>query len=238
MTTALVPTPEHNFATKLKGYFLTGLLVLVPISLTVYIIYELFLAIDGILKDVIFVLISELFGIHISQPIPGLGFITLFLLILSTGMAARSYFGKKLVDVGDRMVTRIPFISRIYGTVQQVSQAFFGERRDVFKKTVLVPFPSKGMWRIGFIVREPNRAIKDALGEDIVGVLVPHTPNPTSAFLVFFPKSEVVELDMPVEDALHLIISGGTASPKSRRQPHMMLTRDNVETLQKKASAE
>lgn len=236
MTTALVPTPEHNFATKFKGYFLTGLLVLVPISLTVYIIYELFLAIDGILKDVIFVLISEWFGIRINQPIPGLGFITLFLLILSTGMAARSYFGKKMVDVGDRVVTRIPFISRIYGTVQQVSQAFFGERRDVFKKTVLVPFPSKGMWRIGFIVREPARAIKEALGEEIVSVLVPHTPNPTSAFLVFFPKSEVVELDMPVEDALHLIISGGTASPKHRRQPHMMLTRDNVETLQKKVS--
>jgi uncharacterized membrane protein len=236
MTTALVPTPEHHFANKIKGYFLTGLLVLVPISLTVYIIYELFLAIDGILKGVIFVMISRWFGVQISQPIPGLGFITLFVLILSTGMAARSYFGKKLVDVGDRVVTRIPFISRIYGTVQQVSQAFFGERHDVFKKTVVVPFPSKGMWRLGFIVREPARAVKEALGEDIVAVLVPHTPNPTSGFLVFFPKSEVVEVDMPVEDALHLIISGGTASPKARKQPHMMLTRDHVETLQKKAT--
>jgi uncharacterized membrane protein len=236
MTTALVPTPEHHFASKIKGYFLTGLLVLVPISLTVYIIYELFLAIDGILKDVIFVMISYWFGVQISQPIPGLGFITLFLLILSTGMAARSYFGKKLVDVGDRVVTRIPFISRIYGTVQQVSQAFFGERRDVFKKTVLVPFPSKGMWRLGFIVREPVRAVKEALGEDIVAVLVPHTPNPTSGFLVFFPKSEVVAVDLPVEDALHLIISGGTASPQARKQPHMMLTRDHVETLQKKTT--
>jgi uncharacterized membrane protein len=238
MTTALVPTPEHHVANKFKAYFLTGLLVLVPISLTVYIIYELFLAIDGILKEVIFVLISEWFGVHISQPIPGLGFITLFLLILSTGMAARSYFGKKLVDVGDNVVARIPFISRIYGTVQQVSQAFFGDRHDVFKKTVLVPFPSKGMWRLGFIVREPSREIKEALGEqvEVVAVLVPHTPNPTSGFLVFFPKSEVVEVDMPVEDALHLIISGGTASPKNRKPPHMMLTRDNVETLHKKTS--
>ncbi len=236
MTTALVPTPEHHVANKIKGYFLTGLLVLVPISLTVYIIYELFRAIDGILKDVIFVLISEWFGIQISHPIPGLGFITLLLLILSTGMAARSYFGKKMVDVGDNLVARIPFISRIYGTVQQVSQAFFGERRDVFKKAVLVPFPSKGMWRIGFIVREPSREINEALGHEVVSVLVPHTPNPTSGFLVFFPKSEVVELDMPIEDALHLIISGGAALPKSRRQPHMMLTRDHIETLQKKAS--
>ncbi len=231
--TALVPTPEHHVANRIKGYFLTGLLVLVPISLTVYIIYELFLAIDGILKQVIFVMINDWFGVQISQPIPGLGFITLFLLILSTGMAARSYFGKKLVDVGDNVVARIPFISRIYGTVQQVSQAFFGDRHDVFKKTVLVPFPSKGMWRLGFIVREPGREIKNALGDDVITVLVPHTPNPTSGFVVFFPKSEVIEIDMPVEDALHLIISGGTALPKHRKQPHMMLTRDNVESLQK-----
>ncbi|MDZ7292763.1 MAG: DUF502 domain-containing protein [candidate division KSB1 bacterium] len=236
MTTALVPTPEHKFAGKIKGYFLTGLLVLVPISLTVYIIYELFLAIDGILKDVIFVMLREWLGVHFSdQPIPGLGFITLFLLILGTGMAARSYFGKKLVDIGDRIVARIPFISRIYGTVQQISQAFFGERRDVFKKTVLVPFPSKGMWRIGFYIKETSHEIHEALGDDVVSVLVPHTPNPTSGFLVFFPKSEVIELDMPVEDALHLIVSGGTALPK-RRQRHMMLTRDHLESLQKKTS--
>jgi uncharacterized membrane protein len=237
MTTALVPTPEHKFAARLKGYFLTGLLVLVPISLTVYIIYELFLAIDGILKDVIFVMISNWLGVRISAPIPGLGFITLLLLILSTGMAARSYFGKKLVEVGDRAVTRIPFISRIYGTVQQVSHAFFGERRgEVFKKTVLVPFPSHGMWRIGFVVQETNTQISETLGQDLVGVFVPHTPNPTSGFLVFFPKSDVTELDMPAEDALHMIISGGTALPKGRRKPHMMLTRDHLETLQKKVS--
>jgi uncharacterized membrane protein len=236
MTTALVPTPEHRFAAKLKGYFLTGLLVLVPISLTVYIIYELFVAIDGILRDFVNNVLRDGFGLRIGEPIPGLGFITLFLLILSTGMAARSYFGKKLVEVGDSVVTRIPFISRIYGTVQQVSQAFFGERRDVFKKTVLVPFPSRGMWRLGFYVKETRGEISEALAQEVVSVFIPSTPNPTSGFLVFFPKEEVIELDMPIEDALHMIISGGTALPKGRRQPHMMLTRDHLETLQKKVS--
>jgi uncharacterized membrane protein len=237
MTTALIPTPEHKFAAKLKAYFLTGLLVLVPISLTVYIIYELFRAIDGILKDVVFVMVSNWLGVRISEPIPGLGFITLIVLILSSGMAARSYFGKKLVEVGDRVVTRIPIISRIYGTAQQVSQAFFGERRrEVFKQTVLVPFPSHGMWRIGFVVQETNSQIAETLGQDVIGVFVPHTPNPTSGFLVFFPKTDVVELDLATEDALHMIISGGTALPKGRRKPHMMLTRDHLETLQKKMS--
>ncbi|MGH7494082.1 MAG: DUF502 domain-containing protein [bacterium] len=236
MTNTVLSNPQQSLAAKIKGYFFAGLLVLVPISLTVYIIYELFLAIDGILRQVVFVLLRESFGgIFKTQPIPGMGFITLLLLILGTGMAARSYFGKKIMEVGDRAVNRIPFISRIYSTVRQISQALFGEQREFFKKTVLVPFPSPGMWRLGFYVQEVRGEIQDVLQQDVVSVFVPHTPNPTGGFLVFFPKSDVIELDLPVEDALHLIISGGTAVPRRWPPKHMMLTRDHLETLQKKA---
>ena len=236
MTTALISTPDKKLTYKLRGYFLTGLLVLVPISLTVYIFYELFLAIDGILRQIVFVIMRESFGWSVNaRPIPGAGFITLLLLILGTGMAARSYFGRKLVQVGDRMVARIPVISRIYGTVQQLSRALLGEKREVFKKTVLVPFPSRDMWRIGFYVQEVRGEVQETLQREIVSVFIPNTPNPTSGFLVFFPKNEVIELEMPVEDALHLVISGGTVVPKPYPQKHMMLTRDHLESLQKKA---
>ena len=235
MSSTLLPGAPLNFTARIKGYFFTGLVVLVPISLTVYIIYELFLAIDGILRQVIYVIMRDSFGLSLGKrPIPGIGFITLMLLIIGTGMAARSYFGKKMVEYGNRAVTRIPFIRRIYGTVQQLSHALFGEHREFFKKTVLVPFPSPGMWRIGFYVQEMHGEIQDALQQDIVSVFIPHTPNPTGGFLVFFPKSDVVEIDMPVEDALHMIVSGGTVVPKKRPSKHMMLTRDVVESLQKK----
>ena len=101
MATALLPTSEQSMTGKIKGYILTGMVVLVPISLTVYIIYELFLAIDGILKDVVFVIMNQSFGVNFgNRPIPGFGFITLFLLILGTGMAARSYFGEKNCRAG------------------------------------------------------------------------------------------------------------------------------------------
>jgi uncharacterized membrane protein len=234
MTNTVLTGPTPSFAAKIKGYFFAGLLVLVPISLTVYIIYELFLAIDGILKQIVFVVVRESFGsFFTTQPIPGMGFIALLFLILGTGMAARSYFGKKLVEVGDRAVTRIPFISPIYNTVRQISQALFGEQREFFKKTVLVPFPSSGMWRLGFHVQDVRGEIPTALQQDMVSVFVPHTPNPTSGFLVFFPKEEVIELEMPVEEALHLIVSGGTAVPRRRPAKHMMLTRDHLETLPK-----
>ena len=234
MAPALVPIAQHNFTARLKGYFLTGLLVLVPISLTVYIIYELFLAIDGILKEVVFVIMRQSFGVRLGErPIPGFGFVTLLVLILGTGMAARSYFGKKVVEVGDSAVTRIPFISRIYGTAQQLSKTLFAEQREFFKKTVLVPFPSPGMWRIGFYVQDVRGEIQEALQREVVSVFVPSTPNPTGGFLVFFPKSEVIELEMPIEDALNLVISGGTVVPKKRPHKHMMLTRDHLESLPK-----
>ncbi len=235
MTTTLLPNPSSKFTAKVKGYFLAGLLVLVPISLTVYIIYELFLAIDGILKQVVFVIIRESFGTINLRPIPGVGFVTLVLLILGTGMAARSYFGKKLVEVGDRAVTRIPIISRIYSTVQQLSQAFFGEQREFFKKAVLVPFPGPNMWRLGFYMQDVRGEIPEVLNQDVVAVFVPSTPNPTGGYLVFFAKSEVIELEMSVEEALHMIISGGTVLPKKKRPAPMMLTRDHLESLQKKS---
>ena len=235
MSNTALSSPQQSLTAKIKGYFFAGLLVLVPISLTVYIIYELFLAIDGILKQVVFVVLRETFGgVFTRQPVPGMGFITLLLLILGMGMAARSYFGRKIVEVGDRAVNRIPFISSIYSTVRQISQALFGEQREFFKKTVLVPFPSPGMWRLGFYVQEVRGEIQETLQQDVVSVFVPHTPNPTGGFLVFFPKSDIIELDMPVEDALHLIISGGTAAPRRKAAKHMMLTRDHLESLAKK----
>ena len=217
---------------RIKGYFVAGLVVLVPISLTVYILIELFLAIDGILKELIFIFLEPL-GLSISgRPIPGFGFIALLLLILGTGMAARSYFGAKIVEIGDRTVTKIPIISRIYGTVQQLAKALFGEQRESFKKTVLVEFPGERMWRLGFYVHNTQGEIQDVIREEIVSVFIPHTPNPTGGFLVFFPKSKVIELELPIEDALNMIISGGTVIPPKRPNNQMFSDRDSIEIFQ------
>lgn len=237
MSTGWTPFTKHGITARLKGYFLTGLLVLIPISLTVYILIELFLAIDGILKELIFVFLEPL-GFSISgRPIPGMGFVTLLLLILTTGMAARSYFGKKLVNVGERAVTKIPFMRRIYGTVRQLALALFGEERESFKKTVLVEFPGSNMWRLGFYVQQMQGEIKEALQNDIVSVFIPHTPNPTGGFLVFFPKPQVIELDMTIEDALNMIISGGTVVPPQRPARRMPIGIDQQIEIVKRQPA-
>ncbi len=201
-------TPSQGAARRFRNYFVTGMLVLVPISLTVYIINLLFTAIDGILDDYVY----AFFPLG-DQKIPGLGFIALVILILAVGAAARNYIGKKVIDVGDRVVTRIPIINRIYATIQQISQAFLGEHREVFKKAVLFEYPRKGIYSIGFYTQDTKGVVQDSLPEDVVSIIVITVPNPTSGFLLFVPKDQITELDLPVEEALKLVISGGSIVP-------------------------
>jgi uncharacterized membrane protein len=202
--------PLGSFARRFRNYFGTGLLVLVPISLTVFIILQLFQWIDGILRGAVFHL-----GINIGdKPIPGVGFVALIILITFVGVIARNYIGRQIIALGDKIVTRIPIINRVYITIQQISQAFLGEHREVFKKAVLFQYPRPGIYSIGFFTQDTKGIVQDNLEEDVVSVIVLTVPNPTSGFLVFVPKDQIIELDMPVEEALKLVISGGSIVPK------------------------
>lgn len=213
--------PKGSFARRFRAYFGTGLLVLVPITLTIYIIYQLFLSIDGILRGVIFRFLRTQIGIPMGDhPIPGIGFIALIFLIAGVGLLARTFLVKKLIELGDSIVTRIPIINRIYTTIQQISQAFLSEKREVFKKAVLFEYPRQGIYSIGFFTQDTKGLIQDSLDEDVVSVFVPTTPNPTSGYLLFVPKTQIIELDMPVEEALKLVISGGAIIPQRQIGQH------------------
>lgn len=202
--------PRGSFAKRFRNYFATGLLVVVPISLTIFIITRLFEWIDGILRGAIFYL-----GINVGdKPVPGVGFVTLVLLITLVGVLARNYIGRQIITLGDAIVARIPIINRIYLTLKQISQAFLGEQREVFKKVVLFEYPRRGIYSIGFFTQDTKGTVQDSLPEDVVSIIVLTVPNPTSGFLVFVPKDQIIELDMPVEEALKLVISGGSIIPK------------------------
>ncbi len=208
---------KSKLSRRLRNYFVTGLLVLVPISLTLFIINYLFLKIDSILRDVIYKFFRTQLGLPLGdEPIPGLGFITLVLLILGTGLLARNYLGKKVIQFGEYILARIPIISRIYSTIQQISQAFLSEKREVFKKPVLFEYPRKGIYSIGFFTQDTRGPVQDALDEDVVSVFLPTTPNPTSGFLLFVPKTEIIDIDLSVEEAMKLVISGGAIIPQNK----------------------
>lgn len=195
---------SHEFLKRLGAYFWTGVVVLSPVMITVYIFAKLFVVIDGIL--------GRILG-RFLYPIPGLGFVTLIVLIVLTGMLARNVIGRTLIRWGDQMLTRIPLMNRIYIAVQQISQAFLSGKRVIFQRAVLIEYPRKGLYCIGFLTSTVARELKEKTHTETVSVFLPTTPNPTSGFLLFVPREEVVLLDMSIEEALKLVISGGTVTP-------------------------
>lgn len=207
--------PKGGIGRRIRAYFLTGLLVVVPLGLTYFIIRFLFVTIDAILSDTVSSFILQQFGVKLGErQIPGIGIVTLILLIILTGMIARNYLGRKFVNFGDRLVARIPLINRVYAAMKQISQAFLSSKREVFKKAVMFEYPRKGVYSIGFYTQDTRGVVQDSLDEDVMSVFLPSTPNPTTGYLLFVPKSQVIELDFSIEEAMKLIISGGAIVPE------------------------
>ncbi|MDZ7723145.1 MAG: DUF502 domain-containing protein [candidate division KSB1 bacterium] len=209
----------------LRKYFAAGLLFIVPLVLTFYIVSWLFLRLDGVLNEHISRLLLDVF----NQParnviIPGLGFLTLALIVLTTGFVITNYFGKKIAQLSQFILHRIPVIRHIYGTLDQISSAFLSEKSETFKKAVLFEYPRRGVYSIGFITQNTRGLVQDILSDqDMYSIFLPTTPNPTSGFLLFVPKTDVHVLNISVEEALKLVISGGSVTPQElppNAQPH------------------
>ncbi|NOY58581.1 MAG: DUF502 domain-containing protein [Calditrichaeota bacterium] len=199
---------------KIQGYFIAGLLVLTPLALTVYVVWQLFFWIDGLLNHYVSSVIFRWLNIGSNgNSIPGLGLLALLLLILVVGFAARNYFGNKLISFGEQILQRIPVVRHIYTTFQQISQAFLADQSEVFKKAALFEYPRKGIYCIGFITQDTRGLVQDAIKKDVYSIFLPTTPNPTSGFLLFIPKKDVTLLNISVEEALKLVISGGAIVP-------------------------
>jgi uncharacterized membrane protein len=199
---------------KLRVYFFSGLLVLAPLVVTLYVVWKLFIGIDGLLNRYVTKAIITILGLQIKlQSIPGLGIIALLVLILGTGFIAKHYLGRRLLKTSDDFLHRIPVINLIYTTIQQISEAFLTSQNNIFKRAALIEFPQKGSFAIGFITQEIKGPIQQAVAPEVYGIFLPTAPNPTSGFLLFIPKKDVRILDVSIEYALKLVISGGTINP-------------------------
>ncbi len=213
-----ITTDKLGFWRRIKRYLLTGFLVLGPIGITLYLLWKGFLLLDGILGIGINLVLRDILGLTIfgDRPIPGIGFVALIILLILTGFAAHNVFGHKLIQKSQRFLNQIPLVNRIYYAVEQISQAIFSGKREVFKRAVLIEYPRKGIYSIAIMTADTSGHIQEKVSEDSISVFLPTTPNPTSGFLLFVPKSEIIELDISVEDALKLIISGGTLSASEK----------------------
>lgn len=195
----------------IRNSFISGLLVWIPIIVTLFVIKIL---VDLLSKSLL--LLPEplkpdaLFGIHI----PGIGVVLTLLVIFVTGMVMANFVGKKLMDLGDAFVARIPLVRTIYAGVKQVMQTLFTPGGDSFRKVLLVEFPCAGIWSIAFQTGQAVKEVENALNQEpMVTYFIPTTPNPTSGFLMMAPRSRVIELDISVDQALKFVISLGVVPP-------------------------
>lgn len=194
----------------LRKWFIAGLLVIVPLVITLGVLNWIISTLDQTLA-----ILPEtwqpdrLLGVHI----PGFGVILTLVILLGVGGIASNFIGRKLVGWGDSLVRRIPVVRSIYSSVKQVSDTVFSDSGNAFRKAVLVQWPREGVWTVAFVTGTPNGEVAALLRDDYVSVFVPTTPNPTGGYFVLVRKSECIELDMSVDAALKYIVSMGVVAP-------------------------
>lgn len=197
----------------LKGYFVTGLLVVVPLYITVYVLTLIVRFMDNIFTIVPAFLQPDT---YLPFHIPGLGIFFTIAGIFIVGVLATNIFGKWLLDIAERIVARLPILRMVYNASKQFLETFFSKEHDGFRKVVLVEFPRKGAYSIGFLTGKTRGEVKEKTPENTVNVFLPTTPNPTSGFYIIVLESEVIPLDMKVEDAFKVLMTGGMVVPDSK----------------------
>ena len=193
---------------KLRRYFFTGLIVIAPVGVTIVILVWMFRTIDDIL--------GEPLRMALGFRIPGLGFVLLLLVVTAVGWAVRLAAGRQLLQWWNEALSRFPLTGRIYTAMSQIVQSVIGEQRRLFRRTVLIPYPTDGLWAVAFVTNEEAPVMSAVVGEPCVNVFVPTTPNPTSGFMLVVPRTRVKETSINVEEAMKLIISAGAVSPGER----------------------
>ena len=197
---------------KLKRIFLTGLAVVIPAGLTIYILSFIMGIMDNLLRVIpLHYQPDNLFGIHI----PGLGAIVTVILIFVCGLVTRSYLGNRLVRFGEHLVGKIPFVRSVYQAIKRIADSLFMDKAQSFKSVVMVEYPRCGVYSIGFVTGTPNEEIQNVIGQKspCVGVFMPLALTPTTGFFIMVPRDELIELSMTVEEAFTLIISAGIVTP-------------------------
>tara|TARA_B100000378_G_scaffold193186_1_gene157295 strand:+ start:906 stop:1520 length:615 start_codon:yes stop_codon:yes gene_type:complete len=197
---------KRSIFTKIRNYFITGVVVLIPIGITIY----LTILITSVSSKI---LPKEINPNHyLPYNIPGLEIIITLFLITFIGWLSLSFIGKRLLNLFNTVLKRIPILRTIYSAILQMTETF--TKNDNKKKNVvLVEYPRKGTWAVGFATKENSGEITNKLNKKLINVFVPTTPNPTSGFLLMFPKEEVVYLDLTFEEASKFIVSAGTSNP-------------------------
>ncbi len=215
----LPPEPHTGLMGRIRNYFLTGLVVTGPIAITLYLVWWFVTWVDGVVRP--FVPLAWRPETYLPYGVPGWGLIVAVFTLTLLGFLAANLIGRTLVDLGETFVGRIPAVRAIYRGLKQVFETLFSGKGSSFRKVGLVEFPSPGMWSIVLISQAPSAEVAKSLPgqEEHISVFLPCSPNPTTGFFFYVPKSKIIEVELSAEDAATLIMSAGVVQPGSVADP-------------------
>jgi uncharacterized membrane protein len=214
-----------------KKYLVAGLLVWLPLAITIWVLSWLLGSLDGVFASLLSATQAVLpesarAGLERLRHVPGLGVLSMIAALLLTGMFAANIFGQWWLRQWDAVLGKIPIVKSIYNSVKQVSDTLFSSNGNAFREAVLVQYPRQGSWTIAFVTGRPGGEVAERLPGDYVSVYVPTTPNPTSGFFLMMPRSDMLELKMSVDEALKYVISMGVVGPGVEPVPVVGMARN------------
>jgi uncharacterized membrane protein len=215
------PEVHHGLMARFRNYFLTGLIVAGPILITLYLTWWFVTWVDGLVRPFVPILYRP--ETYLPFGIPGAGLIVVVFMLTLLGFLAANLIGRTLVDLGERLLGRMPVVRAIYRSLKQVFETLFSGKGSSFRRVGLVEFPSPGMWSIVLISQSPSVEVADRIPgeEEHISVFLPCAPNPTTGFFFYVPKSKIIEVEMSTEDAATLIMSCGVVQPGADPQKKM-----------------
>lgn len=219
---------KRSLLARLRGYFLAGILVTAPVAITFAAAWWFIGFVDSKVVPLIparynlDVYLRDIVGFEIG--LPGLGVVVLIALITLIGALTAGFIGRYVVHLGERLLAQMPVISSIYGALKQIFETVLKQQSNAFRQAVLVEYPRRGIWAVGFITGNTEGEVQNLTTDDMVNVFLPTTPNPTSGFLLFLPREELVDLSMTVEEAIKMVISAGIVTPPDRRPEEVQQT--------------
>ncbi len=200
-----------GFRHHLQNKFIAGVVIVLPIGVTIILLQMMFRWLDGLFAPL---------ALHITErPIPGLGIISSLLIIFGVGLLVTNIVGRAFVSFGEQLVAKIPFIRSVYSGAKQFLETLTAEQRRAFTQVVLIEYPKKGSYTIGFVTAETTGEIQEKIPEPLLNIFVATTPNPTTGFLLLVPQKEAIVLPITVEDGIKIVVSGGIVHPPSQEVP-------------------
>ena len=204
--------PRRRFWQRLRNYFITGIIIVSPIALTIYLVTLVVRFID----EKVMPLLGERYNPETYLPfaIPGIGVLIFVIAMTIIGWMTTGWVGRTVIRLGENVLDRMPVIRSVYSALKQIFETVFAQSSRAFRDVVLISYPRQGCWAIGFATGTTKGEVQDAIQDEVVNVFLPTTPNPTSGYLLFLPKKDVIFLDMTVEQGIKLVISGGVVTPE------------------------